>query len=75
MEKTNRTDHLAWCKKRAMEYVDAGDLDQAYASMSSDLGKHPETEGHSGIQLGIILMMGGHLNTSEEMRKFIEGFN
>jgi hypothetical protein len=72
---TTRADHLAWCKKRALEYVDAGELSQAYASMASDLGKHPGTEGHSAIQLGAMLMFGGHLNTPERMRKFIEGFN
>lgn len=71
----NREEHLAWCKKRALEYVAVGDLSQAYASMASDLGKHPETEGHAAIQLGMMLMMGGQLNTPEEMRKFIEGFN
>ena len=49
---TTRADHLAWCKSRALKYVDAGDLNQAYASMVSDLGKHPQTEDHAAIQLG-----------------------
>ena len=71
----NRQEHLDWCKKRAIEYVEIGDLSQAYASITSDLNKHPETEGHSAIMLGMMLMMGGHLSTKEEMRKFIEGFN
>ena len=72
---TTRAEHLAWCKQRALEYVNAGDLPQAMASMGSDLGKHPETAGHSAIQLGMMLLMGGHLNTQQAMRKFIEGFN
>lgn len=72
---TTRAEHLAWCKKRALEYCDAGDVAQAFSSMGSDLGKHPETENHSAIQLGMMLLMGGHLNTPGEMRKFIEGFN
>lgn len=71
----NRSEHMAWCKKRALEYVEVGDLPQAYASMASDLRKHPETEDHAGIQLGVILMMSGELDTAQEMRKFIEGFN
>jgi hypothetical protein len=71
----NRNEHLNWCKQRALEYVAEGDLPNAYASMVSDLGKHPETEDHIGIQLGMMLMMNGQLNTSQEMRKFIEGFN
>jgi len=70
-----RTEHLEWCKRRALEYVDAGDLSQAYASIASDLSKHPETEGHVAIQLGMMLMISGNLNTPSEMRKFIEGFN
>jgi hypothetical protein len=70
-----RGEHLAWCKQRALEYVDAGDLKGAFASMGSDLNKHPETEGHIAVGLGMMLMIGGHLNTASEMRKFIEGFN
>jgi len=76
METTvNREEHLAWCKQRALEYVDRGDLKGAYTSMVSDLNKHLETEGHIAIELGIMLMLGGHLSTPSEMRKFIEGFN
>ncbi len=70
-----RNEHLQWCKNRALEYVDAGDLQQAFASMGSDLNKHPETAGHSGIKLGMGLMMIGDLNTPDKMRRFIEGFN
>lgn len=70
-----RQEHLEWCKKRALEYCDAGDWEQAFASMGSDLRKHPETENHSGIQLGMMMLMAGHLSTPEKMRKFIEGFN
>lgn len=70
-----RNEHMEWCKKRAMEYVDAGDLQGAYASMASDLGKHPETEKHAAIGLGMAMLMGGQLSTPDKMRKFIEGFN
>lgn len=70
-----RTEHLEWAKKRAIEYADAGDTANALASMTSDLDKHPETQGHLGIQLGMMLMMDGHLSTPEQVRKFIEGFN
>lgn len=70
-----RAEHLAWAKERALEYVDTGDVQNAYASLASDLDKHPETAGHDGITLGMMQMMGGMLNTPEQMRKFIEGFN
>lgn len=75
MAECTRAEHLTWCKQRALEYVDAGDLQQAFASMASDLDKHPETQGHSGAGLGIALMMGGHLSSPQQMRKWIEGFN
>ena len=70
-----RSEHLNWCKSRALKYVDAGDIQEAYASMTSDLNKHDETRGHAGIQLGMMMLMGGFLNTSEDMKKLINGFN
>jgi hypothetical protein len=66
-----RSEHMAWCKQRAIEYVEKGDTANAFSSMASDLSKHPETEGHIGIQL----VMSGMINTPEAMRNFIEGFN
>jgi hypothetical protein len=66
---------MQWCKQRALEYVDDGDVQQAFTSMASDLGKHPATANHVGIQLGMMQLMGGMLSTPAEMRKFIEGFN
>lgn len=70
-----RDEHLAWCKERALEYVDQGDFQSAYASMASDLKKHPETENHAAIGLGMMLMISGHLSSGPDMKKFIEGFN
>ena len=70
-----REEHMDWCKRRALEYADAGDPAEAYSSMVSDIGKHPETAGHSAIQLGAMLLFGGQLNTPKAMRDFIEGFN
>lgn len=75
MNETTREQHIAWCKKRAMEYVECGDLAQAFASMMSDLNKHSETRDHTAIRLGLMLRMGGHLNAPDEMRRFIDGFN
>lgn len=69
-----RAEHLAWCKQRALPYCDT-DVSQAFTSMASDLGKHPETAGHLGIELGMMQLMGGHLSTPEKMRSYIKGFN
>lgn len=68
-----RTEHVEWTKARAVEYVDAGDPAQALASLMSDLRKHPETANHSAIELGAMLMFGGHLSTLSEVREWIEG--
>ena len=75
MNNMTRAEHLARCKQRALECIDAGDVQGAFASMVSDLNKHPDTAEHIGIQLGILQMMGGMLSSSQEMRRFIEGFN
>ena len=74
-QETSRIKHLEWCKKRALEYCDRGDINQAFASMASDLDKHEETANHSAIQLGTMLLVAGHLSTPERMREFIIGFN
>lgn len=70
-----RNEHMDWCKERAFEYLESGDTNQAFISMMSDLGKHPETENHIGIQLGMIEMMTGNLSSIEQMRRFIDGFH
>ena len=72
-----RSEHLNWCKERALEYVKNGQYDDALASMLSDLRKHPDTE-HSaltGATLGLGLKMAGELNSAHDMTRFIEGFN
>ncbi len=70
-----RTQHITWCKERALEHVKNSDLKNAWASMCSDLTKHSETQEHPAIQLGMMLIMTGKLSTQPEMQKFIEGFN
>jgi len=70
-----RKEHLEWCKQRAMEYVFAGKYGEAFNSMTSDLGKHPETANHIGAQLGLIEMMHGRLSGPVEMTAWIKGFN
>ncbi len=77
----SRAEHVAWAKARALAEMDAeGRTDgsatsAAFTSLASDLGKHPDTERHLGLQLGLLEMMGGHLATREKMRRHIEGYN
>jgi hypothetical protein len=75
MSDETRAEHLAWCKRRALQYVEADDLANAFASMASGMGKHPDTANHAGLQIGAMMMVSGRLSTKEEMRRFIEGFN
>lgn len=70
-----RAEHIAWCKERALKYVELGDFQQGFSSMISDLGKHEETKNHPGIMLGAQMLFSGFLSDEGEMRKFIKGFN
>jgi hypothetical protein len=71
-----RDEYIAWCKKRALEYLDNGDVEQGFTSMLSDLRKHPETENHIGGKLGVqFMMLPGWINNEREVRRWIEGFN
>ncbi len=69
-----RAEHLAWCKERALEYVDLDDLPSAVASMVSDLGKHDETR---GIALPVMALAFAAIESGDkaEVRRWIEGFN
>jgi hypothetical protein len=69
-----RDEHLQWCKDRALEYADQGDMVNAVSSMVSDLRKHPETENHVGAQLLVMQAAAGLLDRPEELRRQIEGF-
>lgn len=63
---------MAWCKKRALEYLDHGDCQNAVTSMLSDLSKHDETRGIADQlgMLGIFAIQEG----PAACRRFIEGF-
>lgn len=67
--------HLAWCKLRALEYVDRGDLGQAIDSMGSDLMKHPHWK--NGKLVGDMVLL-AHLFEKPKgpaaIRRWIEGF-
>lgn len=43
--------------------------------MLSDMGKHEETKDHVALPLMVMMAAGGHLRSTYEMRRFIEGFN
>lgn len=72
----DRAEHLQWCKDRAIAYIEQGDLRRAFASMCSDVMKHPETQQHKDTNLlGMSQLASGLLSTAEEMRRWILGYN
>lgn len=67
-----RTEHLAWAKTRALEYLDAGDVPNAVASWTSDLSKHEQTADHASLELIPMHALAGLLN-ERTARELIEG--
>lgn len=71
----SRSEHLKWCKQRANECINRNDMAGAFASFCSDMGKHPETSGHKALEMGTMLLVGGHLSTPHQMKEWVDGFN
>jgi hypothetical protein len=73
MTDQTRDEHLAWCKQRALEYLDRGDVLNAMTSMLSDLSKHQETK-LSNPYLTMMAMFIARDHDIEGAQRFIEGF-
>ena len=58
-----RKEHLEWCKARALEYLDRGDIQNAVTSMMSDLGKHPGTE--TSLSTGVAMLFMNTIMTGD----------
>lgn len=73
----DRQAHLIWAKKRALEYTQQRDYVQAFSSLLSDLSKHEDLRDAHQLcrDMGGRLLMGGHLNSTQKMTEWIEGFN
>lgn len=72
-----RANHLKWCKNRAFELLERGDIPGAFQSFVSDISKDNTTSSMIEIvqNLSMPLMLMGELNTVSKMRAHIEGFN
>jgi hypothetical protein len=67
-----RAEHLTWAKRRAHEYLDAGDVRNAVQSMMSDVRKHDEIQLTAAeAARGLSVMMA---NDRDLARAFIDGF-
>jgi len=70
-----RSEYLQWCKDRACELLDKGEVQQAFESMCSDVMKHPKTMHHQVTNMdGRLLLAIGVLDCPDEMRKWINGY-
>jgi hypothetical protein len=70
---SGRAEYVAWCKTRALEYLDRGDLSNAYTSMASDMRKRDDTQYPAVLdQIGIMELM---TRNADGVRRWIEGFN
>lgn len=71
-----RDEHIAWCKRRALDYLDRDDVEDgvrlAITSLLSDLNKHPETK-PSGKSWGLLGLSVAMENDTARAREFIEG--
>ena len=74
MAALTRDEHLAWCKRRALEYVGAGELRRAVAGMASDLKTHPDTDNPALNGLAIIGMMYVRDDNKAAVQRWIESF-
>jgi len=73
IETETREQFLGWAKKRAIEYVDRGDLIGAVASLCSDLRKRDDCYGPGvagALAFGVFEIDRGPL----AIRRWIEGF-
>ena len=77
MAEMTRKEALQWCKDRALAFLPE-DTGQALASFQSDVQKFPELLESLKHTIEVLLPMAlywsMHGNT-EEVRKYIEGFN
>lgn len=71
---STRDEHLAWCKERALEYIDAGDVRNGVTSFASDVRKDPSTaEEASNVGMACLSFLLGN-PTPAQARQFIEDF-
>jgi hypothetical protein len=69
-----RDERLEWCKTRAREYLQRGDLTNAVASIISDMNQRYEGLPSCPPELAMIGVMSAANRDHNGVRAFIEGF-
>ena len=72
----SKQQHLDWCRQRALQYLDAGELTNACASLLSDLRKHEETRTTAALagEQWAAKALSGHWDNPENVRQLIDQF-
>ena len=73
-EGNERREHLEFCKKRALEYLDRGDEIGAFSSFVSDMNNEDSTRQHPALGIFQAQMI-SFIGNPERLRHEIEGFN
>lgn len=69
-----KNQYMRWCKERALEYLDRGDLKHALASFIGDVTAHDETRDAINPATLMLATAAAENGDSREMRRWIEGF-
>jgi len=70
-----RKEYIEWCKKRALERVEKGELAEAIVALSNDMSKSSKTIDHPLIDYGMILVIAGYFSTAKQVKEFINTIN
>jgi hypothetical protein len=71
----SRDEHLAFCKKRAHQYVERGELLEAVTSMALDLDKHEAFRKPIYDTLALAGALFEVPRGADAVRRWIDGFN
>lgn len=74
MDTMTARDHLDWATQRALEYFDAGDKTNAFASFFSDVTKHDGTAWIATHSSTMMLLELGWSGGRSEFKRMMEGF-
>ena len=69
-----RDEHIDWCKQRARERCERGDMLGALHSMGRDLTKHKDTKGHPWIHLWLSAVTPHKISSKADVLKFIDDY-
>ena len=77
MSEITRSEHMNWCKERALVELEHSGPASAIASMKSDFSKHPSTANNPSLDMmvtiAMVQLMQGQFN-KQKAKEWVEGF-